>query len=275
MKKKFDLSSEYNLSETQIESFRQDGHVYLPNICSADEIAYYRQAISDVAYQRFPQDKQTDRPFLQTLNLRYQCPKVMQFVLASRLGKVVSDLISKPIASDPDRQALSVRIFHEQALFKEPKGPLTPWHQDQYYWPLATEYAVGLWMPLIDVPLEMGPIRFATGSHRCGFVKQVAISEQSQDFFQQYINEQQYPIWQREMSAGDATLHNGWTVHGATANQTDQMRSAMIVTYYPDGTKVDQLSNPSRVNDAKHFLGDKQSGDLADSPMNTVVYQAR
>jgi len=274
MNEQIDLSSEYELSEAQIEAFRQDGHVYLPNVCLADEVAYYRQAISDTAWQRFPQDKRTDRPFLQTLNLRYHCPKVMQFVLAPRLGKIVSDLISKPTASDPDRQPLSVRIFHEQALFKEPKGGLTPWHQDQYYWPLATEYAVGLWMPLVDVPLEMGPIRFATGSHRRGFVKQVAISEQSQDFFQQFIEDQGYPIWQREMRAGDATLHNGWTIHGATANQTDQMRSAMIVTYYPNGTKVDQLSNPSRVNDAKHFLGGKQAGDLADSQMNTIVYQA-
>ncbi len=48
----------------------------------------------------------------------------------------------------------------------------------------------------------------------------------------------------------------------------------MIVTCYPDGTKVDQLSNPSRVNDAKYFLEGKLSGDLADSPMNVIVYNA-
>ena len=80
MNEQIDLSSEYELSEAQIEAFRQDGHVYLPNVCLADEVAYYRQAISDTAWQRFPQDKRTDRPFLQTLNLRYHCPKVMQFV---------------------------------------------------------------------------------------------------------------------------------------------------------------------------------------------------
>ena len=111
----------------------------------------------------------------------------MQFALSARLGKIVSDLVSKPISSDPNKKSLSIRIFHEQALFKEPKGSLTPWHQDQYYWPLATDQAVGLWMPLVDVPLAMGPIRFATGSHRNGFVKQVSISEQSQGFFQQFI----------------------------------------------------------------------------------------
>jgi len=72
-------------------------------------------------------------------------------------------------------------------------------------------------------------------------------------------------------------LHNGWTgstIHSATANQTDQTQSAMIATCYPDDTKVDQLSNPSRINDVKCFLEGKLSGDLADSPMNTIVYNA-
>lgn len=76
------------------------------------------------------------------------------------------------------------------------------------------------------------------------------------------------------MAAGDATFHNGWLIHGATANQTARMREAMIVTYYPDGTRCDELTNPSRVNDAKVFLGGRQPGELADSELNTVVYPA-
>ena len=60
------------------------------------------------------------------------------------------------------------------------------------YWPLATQYTVGLRMPLVDVPLvEMGRIRFAAGSHHKGFFPGVGelsvISDKSQDFFQQLI----------------------------------------------------------------------------------------
>ncbi len=51
------------------------------------------------------------------------------------------------------------------------------------------------------------------------------------------------------------------------------MREAMIVTYYPDGTRVDELSNPSRENDARVYLGGKKPGELADSELNTVVYR--
>ncbi len=37
---------------------------------------------------------------------------------------------------------------------------------DQYYWPVATDRAVGLWTPLVDCTEEMGAMRFVVGSHR-------------------------------------------------------------------------------------------------------------
>ena len=263
-----DLSSEYPLSDEQIQSFRENGHIYLPQVCSPEEVEAYRKVITETAQENFTETRAIEdrdaygKAFLQTLNLRLKSEGVKQFVLARRFAGIVSRLLGE------DR----IRIYHEQALFKEPGGAHSPLHQDQYYWPIATNQAVGLWMPLIDVSLDMGPILFASGSQVEGFAGQHAISDDSQDVFQDKIDEKGYPIWQQAMKAGDATFHLGWTIHGASANNSDKMREAMIVTYYPDGTKVDELSNESRINDAKQFLGGKQPGELADSELNTVVY---
>ena len=30
-----------------------------------------------------------------------------------------------------------VRMYHDQALYKEPGGGITPWHVDQVYWPVS------------------------------------------------------------------------------------------------------------------------------------------
>ena len=49
-----------------------------------------------------------------------------------------------------------VRLYHDQALFKEPGGGPTPWHQDQVYWPLATDRTITMWMPLVDLPDASG-----------------------------------------------------------------------------------------------------------------------
>jgi len=59
-----------------------------------------------------------------------------------------------------------VRIYHDQALFKEPGGGFTPWHADQYYWPLETDKTITAWMPLQSIPLTMGPLEFSAGRHR-------------------------------------------------------------------------------------------------------------
>ena len=50
---------------------------------------------------------------------------VKQFTLAKRFAKIAADLLGVD----------KVRLYHDQALYKEPGGGFTPWHQDQYYWP--------------------------------------------------------------------------------------------------------------------------------------------
>ncbi len=263
-----ELDEPYSVSEQQLKQFWRDGHIRLNGVCNADEIAAYREVIREAAYANFgdmPDMAERDaygKAFMQTLNLRYRHAGVKRFVLSKRFSSIAAQLLQR------DR----VRIYHEQALFKEPGGAHTPWHQDQYYWPLATDRALGMWMPLSDVSLEMGPIRFASGSHKEGFVGQHAISDDSQAVFDELVAKRGYPNWQQAMSAGDATFHLGWTIHGASPNVGTGMREAMIITYFPDGTRVDELSNPSREGDAKHFLGGRAPGELADSDMNTLVY---
>ena len=45
-------------------------------------------------------------------------------------------------------QVEGVRVYADQALYKEPHGGYTPWHCDAFYWPLATDKAITAWIPL-------------------------------------------------------------------------------------------------------------------------------
>jgi hypothetical protein len=60
----------------------------------------------------------------------------------------------------------TARLWHDQALYKEPSGGFTPWHVDQQYWPMASPHSITAWIPLQPVPIEMGPLCFGRGSHR-------------------------------------------------------------------------------------------------------------
>ena len=116
-------------------------------------------------------------------------------------------------------------------------------------------------------------MRFVVGSHRYGNLSGTHISDESARFFDDFIAREGLPVHQvPRMMAGDCSFHLGWTVHGAPGNLSREMREAMVVTYYPDGTRVDALSNPSRVADAEEFLGGRAEGELADSELNTIVF---
>jgi ectoine hydroxylase-related dioxygenase (phytanoyl-CoA dioxygenase family) len=81
------------------------------------------------------------------------------------------------------------------------------------------------------------------------------------------------PVAASSMKAGDATFHYGRTLHGAGSNRTDTLREAMIVTMFANGMRVAKPSNPSQENDRIKYLGGRAPGELADSDLNTLIYQ--
>jgi ectoine hydroxylase-related dioxygenase (phytanoyl-CoA dioxygenase family) len=201
--------------------------------------------------------------FLQTLNLRFVSEEVSSFVLASRFGRIAAELLGTD----------AVRIFHDQTLFKEPGGGLTPWHQDQYYWPIEGQSAVSFWIPLVDCPVAMGALRFAVGSHREGYFGDHAISKDSQAAYERLIADRRFSVACHALALGDVSVHLGWTIHGAGANQTGVTREAVAISYYADGARVAVPRNPSQEHDRIAFLDGRAPGALADGPANTVVWR--
>ena len=262
------LAADYEITDSQVAQFRRDGFIVLRGVLDAEEIAAYEQAIRDTAmvfFRRYHMEPAPHGGFLQRkLNLRYESEGVRRFCLAPRFGRIAARLLQVP----------AVRIYHDQPLFKQPGGAESAWHQDQFYWPLATDRALGLWMPLVDCTEQMGSMRFVVGSHRFGDLGGGVISAGAAGFFDRFIAREQLSIFQTDsLAAGDCTFHSGWTIHGAPANHSATMREAMIVTFYPDGTRVAEFDNPQRAGNAKAFLGGREPGQPADSALNPVVYR--
>src|SRR5437016_6995478 len=120
------LDSEYQLSNNYIDFYRKNGHVLIRGVCTPQEIAAYRKAIVD-AVKRLNQEsrpiEQRDtygKAFLQTMNLWEDDPSVREFTFSKRFAKIAADLMGID----------SVRLYHDQALFKEAGGGHTPWHQE-------------------------------------------------------------------------------------------------------------------------------------------------
>ena len=266
-----DLRGAHELTSGTIEAFRRDGHVVVRGLASGEEMTSFRPALLEaggkgrVDHRPLEERDTYGRAFIQMFNLWRHSAVARAFVFAERFARVAAELMGVE----------AVRLYHDQALFKEPGGGLTPWHQDQFYWPLATDHTITLWMPLVEVEPEMGPMRFASGSHRCGSLGDYPIGDDSQREFERLVSERGFAVHQDgAFAVGDASFHSGWTLHAAPGNRTNVLREVMTVIYFADGTRVGALDHPNREFDRNVWLPGCESGDLAASELNPVLWSA-
>ena len=260
------LADDHPLGDDQAAAFRRDGHVILRGVCTAEEVRAYRGHIGDAVRRLNEEHRPLEerdtygKAFLQVWNIWLRDPAVARFVLARRFAKLAADLLGVE----------GVRLYHDQALFKEPGGGHTPWHQDRYYWPLDTDRTVTMWMPLVEVQAGM---EFATGSHRNADMRGTRISDDSDAHFTQMLATTGAPVASvGPLRAGDATFHDGWMVHRAPGNQTGPMREVMTVIYYAGSARLLEPTRSQRADFDAWFSG-CAPGEPAASPLTPVLWR--
>jgi ectoine hydroxylase-related dioxygenase (phytanoyl-CoA dioxygenase family) len=253
-----------------IDEFRAKGHTVVRGLASPDEVAAYRPAIEQAAARmtiesRPLEDRDTyGKAFLQTGNLWREDPVAAAFVFSRRFAATAAELLGVE----------GVRLYHDQALIKEAGGGATPWHQDQFYWPLPAGSTVTLWMPLVDVSAELGSMTFGSGTHRLGSLCDLSISDESEVALQRWVDEHDVDLdTHGALRAGDATFHAGWTLHRAGPNPTQVARPVMTVIYVADEVRVETPSNPFQEFDRVVWLGGREPGHPVDSDVNPVLYR--
>jgi ectoine hydroxylase-related dioxygenase (phytanoyl-CoA dioxygenase family) len=248
------------------EAFARDGHVLVRDIASRQEIAEYRPIIRSIVENMSddPQGRIDDysKLFTQVTNVWRLSEEAKDIVFSRHFASVAAQLLGVP----------SVRLYHDQALFKPPGADRTPWHQDRYYWPLETDRSLTMWMPLVDVTEEMGPIAFASGSHRADDLGNLLISDETDRRLAALIAERGWHVWSEPVRAGQATFHAGATLHSAGANRSRKVREILTVIYYANGTRVAAPSNPNQQTDLEVFLPGARPGEEARSPLNPVLF---
>ncbi|MGG1638965.1 phytanoyl-CoA dioxygenase family protein [Paenibacillus sp. NRS-1760] len=265
-----ELTSDYELTTEQIQLFQEKGHIKLNQVASSEEIDVYRpiigEKVKELNYHNKPIEERDTygKAFIQVSNIWEQSAEIQRFVYARRFAKIAAELLGVD----------GVRIYHDQALFKEPGGGITPWHQDQIYWPVDTDNFVTMWMPLVPVSEEVGSMNFANGSHKFGYISKLAISDESQKTLSQYIEAKGLEVENYgALEAGDATWHYGWTLHSAPGNPTNTMREVMTVIYYADDAKVIEPDTNARKTDLQKWLPGLAPGDVAASKLNPIIYK--
>lgn len=250
-----------------IDSFRRDGHATVRGLLTPDELEPFVPVVEGIAagsrQHRVPMAERNvyQRAFVQELNLWQRDAAIRPLVFHQRIADAAAALL----------EVERVRLYHDQALCKEPLGGATPWHVDQQYWPLDTDRTITAWIPLQPVTAEMGPLRFARASQDIDAGRDLPISEESDRALDDEIRRRRLVIHEDTYALGDVSFHGGWTFHGARPNGTDRWRMVMTMIYFADGTRLLEPTRRELQMDQQMWLPGSRAGEPIDSWLTPVV----
>ena len=266
-----DLTDTIKLNDDDIAFFRKNGFIKLKNILSPDTVNYMNETISSevtrLNTQHIPMDQRDTygKAFLQIMNIWTKSETVKTISFSKKLASLASQLLD----------VSGVRMYHDQALFKEPSGGHTPWHADQYYWPLSSDRTVTVWIPLQATPLKLGPLEFSQGSQALTLGRDKKISDESEALLAKTLRINDFPHIVEPFDIGEVSYHLGWLYHRAGPNTTDKMRAVMTVIYMDKDVKLKQPENENQVADWNTWCPGVKVGEVVDSELNPVLYENR
>ena len=265
------INEPYLLTSDDVQAFRENGYIHLAGVLPDDVLEYYEPIISKITQEHDPaagvalEDKDLyGEAFIQLGNLWQHDAQVTELVFCKRLARLASELIGTQ----------GVRLYHDQSLYKEPSGGITPWHVDQQYWPMDSSKNVTAWIPLQSTPVEMGPLCFGRGSHLKYIARDVKISDESERIIAQAIKKEKIIEIQVPYALGDVSFHSGWTLHRAGGNATEQPRKAHTIIYMDEQMRLKKRRSQNQENDRISWCGDTADGGVIDGPLTPILYRA-
>ena len=262
------LETPYLLAQEHIDFYQKNRFIKLKSVLNPETVVFFNAVISQQVNemnqeQTALEDRTTyGKAFLQLFNLWVENAVVKELIFSKRIAKIAADLM----------EVNGVRLYHDQALFKEGGGGITPWHADQYYWPLQTDKTVTAWIPLQATPLEMGPLEFSAGSHVIVEGRELEIGDESETIIQNKLRVTDFKHVIEPFDVGEISFHSGWVFHRAGANVTEEMRKVMTIIYMDKDMLLKNPENKNQIHDWNTWCPGATIGEIINSPINPILY---
>ena len=252
----------YRITKEQQEFYRQNGFVVIEDFLDNQELETWRSVTEDAVQQRLRErngltnqddpDAFYSQVFVQCVRLADTHEGMARLMLDARLGEAAATLAG----------VQGIRIWHDQALFKQPYGNPTGWHLDNPYWSFYSRDAISIWVALDRATLANGCLWYMPGTHKTARIDNSGIGANIASLFKIYPEWATMSAVSAPCPAGSAVFHNGLTAHGAGANMTRFPRRAMTCAYMPDGSTFNGQKNVLRDD----YFQSLKVGDVLDDP---------
>ena len=221
------------LSEADLESYRENGYLVVPDILSTAEIAHVRAAIDEMVEASRTVTEHTDVYDLED-NHSAATPRVRRVKTPHKWHDAFGDLVAHEKLLNVLERLIGpgIRFDTSKLNIKDASGgSAVEWHQDWAFYPHTNDDLCAVGFMIDDMDLENGPLMMLPGSHRgpiydhhvdgvfCGAINDPACDSE-------YASA--VPL---TGAAGSVSIHHVRMVHGSTQNQADRPRRLLLHQY--------------------------------------------
>jgi ectoine hydroxylase-related dioxygenase (phytanoyl-CoA dioxygenase family) len=230
------------VTSEHIRVFAAKGFVLIPDLLRDAEIEHYGAAVDRAVSHRTAWDPRSlrektryEQSFQQCLNLWEDREDVRPATFHPRIAEAAARLLGVE----------AVRVWHDQALYKEASGIGTDPHQDQPYWAIREPLTITAWIPFQRVTEDNGALGYIAGSHRSGLRKFANIFTGTGLDLEAHEETREHEIEFVDVPSGSIAFHHGLTVHMARPNRSDSVRRVYTIIYFADGCTRSDRPHPS------------------------------
>lgn len=207
------------LTETQIEKYRQDGYHFPIDIFTEGEAALLLKKLEKIE-GNFPAGR---IPPVLNLKSHLLNPWLWDVVHNERILNAVASILG------PNLLCWASGFFVKESG----KPTYAAWHQDISYWGLSEPKAITVWLAFTKSTPENGCMKFLRNG-----LKHSLRHEDANDFNNMLAGGEKISLnidpqigIEAILSPGQASLHDGHTIHGSNQNLSQSRRVGYVIRY--------------------------------------------
>jgi ectoine hydroxylase-related dioxygenase (phytanoyl-CoA dioxygenase family) len=257
------------ISEKDVQAYRRDGFIVVPDVLAADTLAEVRKVIAELVAGSVNTLEHTDVYDLEPGHSA-ENPKVRRIKAPHKVHPVFDEIVRSAVVLDVLKQLIGpgLRLHGSKLNMKSAHyGSAVEWHQDWAFYPHTNDDILAIGVLLDDCDLSNGPMLVSPGTHTgevfnhhgddgcfAGLIDPDVIKDEIA---------RAVPCMRR---AGSMSFHHVRALHGSALNSSDRSRNLLL--YEVAASDAWPLMG---VKDFDEFNSRLLSGDVVVTPRMTEV----
>jgi phytanoyl-CoA hydroxylase len=234
------MKNNISVIDRYIKTFNESGFVVIKKLINLRDMKKFEIEVEKIKSILI---KKYKPPFV---NLTKDC----KVNTAHNLDKIFTKSILLNIKKNLILNKFIKKLFNEEFIIrnleifaKPPKtGMAAPFHQDNFYWNVADERAVNVWLSMDKVNKDNGGLMYLKGSHKKPIIKHVISRSKgtSQKISVNIIKKLKYVKITPILNPGDCIIHHCNVIHGSNRNITKNKRRAIVLSFKAKSSKYNK-----------------------------------